>query len=290
MTGFSYAEMTGRNIGFVSQVEQNSLHDGTALVVGSGGMGGACIATLARAGVGHLIVADIDSFDVANLNRQVFAFADTLGLPKAEATAMILRRINPEIGLTVLGAEWPDQIDAMISRSGVVVNGTDDLGASLLLYRRARALGRTVIDAYAAPLPSVYVTQPRDQPHEARLRYPTIGTDWDKITPDQRRAALLAEATHVVLHSSSRCHVDMALVAQVMAGSRPRMSFAPMVITTGQLMAYEALNALLGRPRGADNRGWFLNPHRGRVERPWPAPIAALMRPFVARALAKVAG
>lgn len=290
MTGFSYAEMTGRNIGFVTQSEQDRLQAGTALVVGTGGMGGACIATLARAGVGHLIIADIDSFDVANLNRQVFAFADTLGMAKAEATAMILRRINPKIGLTVLGAEWPALIDDLIGQAGVVVNGTDDLGASLLLYRRARALGRTVIDAYAAPLPSVYVTKATDQPHEARLRYPTIGTDWDKITTDQRRAALLAEAAHVMLHSSSRHHVDMALVAQVMAGRRPRMSFAPMVITTGQLMAYEALNTLTGRPHGADNRGWFLNPHRGRVERPWPAPIAALLCPFVLRALRKAAG
>ena len=287
---FSYAEMTVRNLGFLSASEQARLRDGVAFVCGTGGMGGACIMALARAGVGHLILADIDSFDVANLNRQVFAFSDTLGRPKAEATAEVLGRINPGIGLSVLGAEWTDQVQALVARAGVVVNGTDDLGASLLLYRTARAVGRTVIDAYAGPLPSVYVTRAGDIPHARRLRYLTEGTPWDQITPAQRRQALLAEALHVVVHSSSRHHVDMALVAEVIAGRRPRMSFAPMVITTGQLMAYEAIAALTGRKHGADSRGWFLNPYRGRVERPWPAPVAALLRPLVMRALVRMAG
>ena len=68
------------------------------------------------------------------------------------------------------------------------------------------------------------------------------------------------------------------------------MSFAPMVITTGQLMAYEVVNAVLGCKRGADNRGWFFNPYRARVEKPRNALITAILRPFVRRFLARVAG
>jgi hypothetical protein len=67
------------------------------------------------------------------------------------------------------------------------------------------------------------------------------------------------------------------------------MSFAPMVILTGQLMAYEVTAALLGRTHGADNQGWFLNPYRGRVERPRSAPVAAAMRPLVRRFLNRLA-
>jgi hypothetical protein len=66
------------------------------------------------------------------------------------------------------------------------------------------------------------------------------------------------------------------------------MSFAPMVITTGMMMAYEAIALTLGRRTGTDCRGWFFNPYRPAVERPWPAPIAALLKPFVARALGKM--
>ena len=77
--------------------------------------------------------------------------------------------------------------------------------------------------------------------------------------------------------------VQDEVAAEVAAGRRSRMSFAPMVISTGMLMAYEAINAVLGRPHGADCRGWFFNPHAGRVERPRNALFAALLRPLVRR-------
>ena len=152
---FDYSEFTTRNIGFVTQAEQLKLRDATVFVCGTGGMGGACILGLVRAGVGKLIVADLDEFEVSNLNRQVFAFDHTMGRHKAEVTAEIARQINPEIEIEVHHGDWTEQVDTLIERSIIVVNGTDDLGASLLLYRRARALGKSVIDAYASPLPSV---------------------------------------------------------------------------------------------------------------------------------------
>lgn len=290
MTGFSYAEMVTRNLGFVTESEQARLRDGTVFVCGTGGMGGSCILALARVGIGHMILADIDRFDWSNLNRQVFAFTDTIGQPKAEATATVLARINPEMRVTVLGQDWPLHAEEVIRAAAVTVNGTDDLGASLHLYRTARELGRAVIDAYAAPLPSVYVTQARDMPHERRLGYPTEGTAWDALTPGQRSDAFLCEALHVLMHSSSRHYLDPDLVAEVVAGRRSRMSFAPMVITTGQLMAYEAINAVIGRPHATDNRGWFLNPYRARVERPLPGPVAALLKPIVRRRLRGMLG
>ena len=97
------------------------------------------------------------------------------GLPAScEATAEVCARINPEMEVTVLHGDWPGQVEDCVGRAAVVVNGTDDLGASLLLYRTARRLGKSVIDAYASPLPSVYVTAPDDPAHEARMGYPTV--------------------------------------------------------------------------------------------------------------------
>ncbi len=282
---FDYAEFTTRNIGFVTEDEQAKLRDATVFVCGTGGMGGACILGLVRAGVGRLIIADLDAFEASNLNRQVFCFTDTVGRHKAEATAEIARKINPEIEVDVHQGDWTATVDALIERAVIVVNGTDDLGASLLLYRRARALEKSVIDAYASPLPSVYVTGPNDQPHEERLQYPTAGTDWDKITDDQRKCAFVKESEWVVIHSSSRNYINLGIVGDVVAGKRSRMSFAPMVITTGQLMCYEVVNAILGRPHGTDNRGYFFNPYLARVERPKPAILAAIIRPVVRKFL-----
>ncbi len=282
---FKYAEFTTRNIGFVTEAEQAKLRGATVFVCGTGGMGGACILGLVRAGVGRLIIADLDEFEVSNLNRQVFAFTQTMERHKAEATAEIARQINPEIEVEVHRGGWTDHVDALINRAVIVVNGTDDLGASLLLYRRARALGKSVIDAYASPLPSVYVTAPTDPAHEDRLQYSTAKTNWDKIMDDQRTDAFNKESEWVVIHSSSRNYIDLDIVGDVVAGKRSRMSFAPMVITTGQLMCYEVINAVLGRPHGTDNRGYFFNPYKARVERPKPAFIAALMRPIVRKFL-----
>jgi hypothetical protein len=285
---FSYEEFTTRNIGFVSEAQQARLRNATVFVCGTGGMGGACVMALARIGVGRLIIADLDSFAISNMNRQVFAFMGTVGRQKAEATRDLCLTINPEMCIEVHGKDWPERATTSIRDSAIVVNGTDDLGASLLLYRTARELGRTVIDAYASPLPSVYVTRPSDPMPEERLGYPTSGTAWNALTPEQRAAAFLREAEYVVLNSSSREHVDLAMAGEVAAGTRSRMSFAPMVVTTGMLMAYEVVAGILGNVHGADCRGWFFNPYRGRIERPRNALVAALLRPIVRRFMLKL--
>ncbi len=288
MTQFDYAEFTNRNIGFVTPEQQARLRNARIFVCGTGGMGGAAVLALTRAGIGSLVLADIDSFELSNLNRQVFAKLGTVGEHKAEATRRQCLEINPELEIVVHKDDWPDHVEDVIRNSDVVVNGTDDLAASLLLYRTARRLQKPVIDAYAAPLPSIYVTRPGRPMPEERLGYPTVGTEWNAVSPEQRRAAFEREVEHVMIHSSSRHYIDLALAGEVAAGRRSRMSFAPMVISTGMLMAYEAIALVLGQQTETDERGWFFNPYRGRVERPRNGLAAALLRPLVRRFLARL--
>ncbi len=278
---FDYYSFTGRNIGFIDEREQQLLRQARVFVCGVGGMGGAAFMALARAGVGKFVIADIDRFEVSNLNRQVFAFADEVGREKAAVAAEAAKRINPTIEIEVLGESWTDELPDIARRCPVIVNGMDDIAAGIHLYRTARDAEATVIDAYMSPLPSVIVVRPNDLRPEQRLRFPTLAKDWRSITEDDRRAAMQAEIEHVMLHSSSRNY-------EVAAGRRSRMSFAPMVISTGMLMAYEAVALVLGRTTGTDCRGWFLNPHRPAVERPRNAVVAALMRPLVRRAIQKL--
>ncbi len=285
---FDYATMTTRNIGFVTEAEQEKLRETPVFVCGVGGMGGACLMALVRAGFTRLVICDLDDFEVSNLNRQLFATLDSVGRHKAEASRDQCLRINPQADIEVLGRDWPDHLDRILGTAKIVVNGTDDLVASLMLYRGARASGATVIDAYASPLPSVYVTRPGDPMPEERLRYPTRGKPIEAVTDVDRAEAFLCEAEHVMLNSSSRHHIDLALAGEVAAGRRSRMSFAPMVISTGMLMAYEVTQLATGRPSRTDCRGWFLNVYRNRVERPLPAPIALVMRPIVRRALKRM--
>jgi hypothetical protein len=287
---FNYDVFTTRNYGFVSHEEQSRLRAGAVFVAGVGGMGGACLASLARAGVGQIGIADIDVFEVSNLNRQVFANLDTVGQDKAAASAAAIRRINPEIQLEVFGGEWTTRLDDIAQRYPVIVNGCDDVAATVQLYRVARNHRASVIDAYAAPLPSVTLVRPDAPRPEERLGYPTRGKAWDALTETETRGAFLKELEYVLTHSSSAFHVDLEAAAEMAAGKRSRMSFAPMVITTGNLMAYEALQLIMGRKSRTDHRGWFLNPYKPGVERPLPGPIGAakglLVRRFMAKMLA----
>lgn len=100
--GFSYELFTTRNIGFVTEAEQARLRQATIFVCGVGGMVEPLFMALVRAGIGRFVIADIDVFEVSNLNRQVFANAGTVGRPKAEAAAEAARAINPEIEIEVL--------------------------------------------------------------------------------------------------------------------------------------------------------------------------------------------
>ena len=275
---FDYDEMTGRNIGFVSADEQRTLREGRVFICGVGGMGGAAAMALARAGVGSLVIADFDVFEISNLNRQVFAFKDTLGQEKTYVTRERLAAINPEIRVSVLGRDWASRLPDVLDECRVVINGMDDIVAGIGLYRTARERGATVIDAYTSPLPSVTVVRPVDPRPEERLGFPTAGVTPDEIGAELRAECLRREIEYVLVHSSSAEHIDLEMAAEVIAGRRSRMSFAPMVVTTGCLMAFEAIALLIGRQTKTDFRGWFLNPREAAVERPRSVPSAWMRR------------
>jgi molybdopterin-synthase adenylyltransferase len=287
---FSYAEFTTRNLGFVTEREQERLREGRILIVGVGGMGGAAVQALARAGVGAFALADLDTFEVSNLNRQVFADLDSVDVPKTEATATRLRRINPNIALELHGAEWPLRLDDLLRRYSIVINGMDDIAAGIDLYRRARRFGATIIDAYTSSLPSVAVVQPDDPRPEERLRYPSRGRDASSLDAGIKKECFIREMEYVLVHSSSIKHIGLEAAIELAAGKRKRMSFAPMVITTGNLMAFEAVKLIIGRRPVADCRGYFFNPWTMCVERPLPWFLAAPKRLLVHRYLARMLG
>jgi hypothetical protein len=290
MTNFDYAEMTTRNRGFVTEAEQAQLRDSQVFMPGVGGMGGATFMALVRAGVGRFIIADIDTFEVSNLNRQLFATLPVVGRPKAEVARDTALTINPEVQIEVLGREWTDDLDRLLAASHVAVNGMDDAAAGVHLYRRAKVHGRTVIDAYASPLPSVTVVRPQAPRLEERLGYPTVGIDWTQVTAEMRADCLQREIAYVLTHSSSHLYVDLDVAAEVAAGKRSRFSFSTMVTMAGTMMAEEAVRVLLGRSGGTDHRGYFFNPHRVTVERPRSAPVAAVRGFAVRRLMTRMMG
>lgn len=72
----------------------DALRRGAVGIAGAGGLGSNVAVSLARAGVGRLVIADFDRIEPSNLNRQQF-FVEQVGRLKVEALRENLRRINP---------------------------------------------------------------------------------------------------------------------------------------------------------------------------------------------------
>jgi sulfur carrier protein ThiS adenylyltransferase len=65
-------------------------------IAGAGGLGSNCAVALAKCGVGTLVIADFDTIEESNLNRQYF-FTDQIGMLKTVALKENIYRINPEV-------------------------------------------------------------------------------------------------------------------------------------------------------------------------------------------------
>jgi len=63
-------------------------------IAGAGGLGSNVAFSLARAGIGTLIIADFDKIEPSNLNRHQY-FIEQIGRSKVEALLENLRKINP---------------------------------------------------------------------------------------------------------------------------------------------------------------------------------------------------
>ncbi|MCK4311502.1 MAG: sulfur carrier protein ThiS adenylyltransferase ThiF [Candidatus Cloacimonetes bacterium] len=66
----------------------------TVGIAGVGGLGSTIAVSLARVGIGKLIIADFDKIEISNLNRQQY-FTDQIGKPKVIALLENLKKINP---------------------------------------------------------------------------------------------------------------------------------------------------------------------------------------------------
>lgn len=98
-TLFKYQKAFSRNIGWVTDEEQNLLRGRKIAIAGLGGVGGSHLLTLTRLGIGSFHIADFDKFELANFNRQVGATVSHLGANKTDVLASMAKDINPELNI-----------------------------------------------------------------------------------------------------------------------------------------------------------------------------------------------
>ena len=121
-------------------------------VFGVGGVGGHCAEAMVRSGIGEIDLIDSDRVAPSNLNRQIIATLDTVGMPKVEAARQRFLSINPELRVNAWEMLYlPETADRMdFSRYDYVVDAVDTVAAKVEIIVRARACGVPVISCMGA--------------------------------------------------------------------------------------------------------------------------------------------
>lgn len=144
-----YKEAFKRNIGLISKTTQHKLRNTHVAICGMGGVGGVHSETLARLGVGNLTIADGDTFELANENRQMEAMESTLGRLKNDVMLKTLHDINPFATIRTFGYITVENVDAFLEGVSIIIDGIDffEFDVRRLIFNKAREKGITVITA-----------------------------------------------------------------------------------------------------------------------------------------------
>lgn len=132
---------------------QLRLKQSRALIVGLGGLGSPVALYLAAAGVGELHLADFDSVDLTNLQRQVLHDTPSVGQSKVDSALARLAALNPEVALCPLhGALDADSLAAAVTTVDLVLDCSDNFGTREAVNAACVAAGRPLVSGAAIRL------------------------------------------------------------------------------------------------------------------------------------------
>lgn len=259
---FDYATAFSRNIGWVTDAEQEQLRHKRVAIAGVGGVGGFHLLTLARLGIGKFSIADLDHFELANFNRQGGAVMSTLGRAKAEVLAEMARDINPEAEIEIYPAGVrEDNVERFFQDVDLYVDGLDffafDARESVFAHCARRGIPATTV----APLGM----------SAALLNFMPGGMSFEDYFQVAGRPELEKAVRFLVGLAPALLHRHY-LVDRTRVDLRARRG--PSTVMACQLCAgvaaTEALKILLGRGKvSAAPRGVQFDGYRNRLAHTW---------------------
>lgn len=127
--------------GIFSGEEMNMLREKKVCIVGSGGLGGYILEMLTRVGVGRITIIDGDVFDETNLNRQILATSETIGINKVQVAKERMEIVNPDVrinGIEIFLDE--ENVNSLIEGHDIVVDGLDSIESRFLLEKACETM------------------------------------------------------------------------------------------------------------------------------------------------------
>lgn len=135
----------------IGEIGIQRLSGAHVIVFGIGGVGGYVAEALVRAAVGNITLVDSDDVEPTNLNRQIIALRDTLGMPKVEAMQARIERINEKCNVvTEKVFVNADNIEALITNATYAVDAVDTVSAKLAIIEACKNKGIPAICAMGA--------------------------------------------------------------------------------------------------------------------------------------------
>ncbi len=120
------------------------------LVVGAGGLGCPVALYLGAAGVGRLLLADGDTVDLTNLQRQIGHVTASIGVNKAESLAASVRAVNPEIDVQPIGEALSGAaLHSAVAAVDLVVDASDNFATRHAVNRACVTLGKPLVSGAA---------------------------------------------------------------------------------------------------------------------------------------------
>ncbi len=106
---------------------QQAMLAARVLLVGAGGLGSPAAMYLAAAGIGTLVLADADTVDLTNLQRQILHSAAAVGRLKVESGRDTLQRLNPHAGVEILPLRLEGEVlQTQVAAADVVLDCSDN--------------------------------------------------------------------------------------------------------------------------------------------------------------------
>ncbi len=142
-------EMFERNEMLWGKTAQQKLNNTHIAVFGVGGVGGHALECLIRAGVGEITVVDNDVISASNLNRQILATTQNIGIPKVIAAQERALQINPKCKINALQMFYlPENASELaVSDFDYIIDAIDTVSAKIELVIRAQKNNVPIISA-----------------------------------------------------------------------------------------------------------------------------------------------
>ncbi len=129
-----------RQIPLLGADGQERIMDARIFVAGAGGLGSLISLYLAAAGIGRIAIADFDTVDPSNLNRQILHWDDDVGRMKVDSAREKLKGINPDVEIEVISEKIDeDNVSKLVGGSDLIVDAMDNFRARYLLNKAAIA-------------------------------------------------------------------------------------------------------------------------------------------------------